>query len=627
MKACASLACNLLMSTAVLADPALPEADRIRLAEAFCLAESVTEEIWPGWSEVPFSVLLVTPDHEFLMRHPRPSDDFRTLGYDALLQSEVYVRDRQFSPSLLATFPAVGGVSTVVIGQPESTGKSSTFWVITALHEHFHQLQNAQPDYYEAVAGLDLAGGDETGMWMLNYPFPYESDEVVRLFGDYLDTLRRAIDSSAAAVEAGSPPENPRAVRSVAQFPLRHREALIRDYLAARSRLREGLSGADYRYMSFQLWQEGVARYTEYRVANAAARFHEPLASFRALEDFTPYAEAADSLRRAHIAELERVDLAGWQRVAFYPVGAAEALILDAEQPAWQHRYFDERFYLERYHAPRPMDALATADTVFFDDFAADSLDRSIWNVRITGRTVNDEQQAYVDSPETIYIVHGDDAEGATNGALALHPRSREGFNTPEGRNFDFVSGRIDTRGKLEFTYGKASARIKLTEGPGLWPAFWAMGTGRWPDTGEIDIMEYVGEPDWTGVALHGPGYSGETPLVNKVYFPPDGDATGWRIYSVDWSPDGLLFYVDGNLMYRATRPMVEHYGEWAFDNPKYLILNFALGGAYPYKTNGVDSPYHGIPEETVARIRSGESRMLVDWVLVTGRKLRQNVP
>src|SRR5205807_1511303 len=151
-----------------------------------------------------------------------------------------------------------------------------------------------------------------------------------------------------------------------------------------------------------------------------------------------------------------------------------------------------------------------------------------------------------------------------------------------------------------EFTYGTAAARMKLPAGSGFWPAFWALGNGDWPDTGEIDVMENVGEPDWFSVALHGPRYSGETPLVNRHYFPAGKDATEWHVYSVDWTKDSLLFRVDGLLVYRATRPMVEHFGRWAYDNPKYLILNLALGGAYPIKTNGVKSPYPGIPQSTV---------------------------
>ncbi len=260
----------------------------------------------------------------------------------------------------------------------------------------------------------------------------------------------------------------------------------------------------------------------------------------------------------------------------------------------------------------------ADGDTLFFDGFDAPALDRSRWNVRVTGETfgvVNDEQQAYVDSTSVVDVVRG--VAGASGGALRLRPQYRPGTETRDG-TFDFTSGRIDTQGKAAFTFGTAAARMRLPAGTGFWPAFWALGDGRWPDTGEIDIMESVGEVDWTGVALHGPGYSGETPLVNKAFFADGTDATDWHVYSVDWTPDGFAFRVDGALVYRATRPMIEHYGAWAFDNPKYLILNLALGGAYPVKTNGVTAPYPGMPQATVDLVRQGRGEVLVDWVLIT---------
>jgi beta-glucanase (GH16 family) len=204
------------------------------------------------------------------------------------------------------------------------------------------------------------------------------------------------------------------------------------------------------------------------------------------------------------------------------------------------------------------------------------------------------------------------------NGVLVIQPRYRQGYVTPQGDVFDFVSGRIHTCNKIEFTYGSISARIQLPVGEGLWPAFWTLGADdHWPGCGEIDIMEYVGEPDWTSVAVHGPGYSGETPLVNKKYFPQPIDATQWHIYSLDWSSNDLIFSIDRELVYRVTRPMVEFYGKWAFDNSNYLILNFALGGVYPFKTNGIHEPYFGIPESTVEAIRHDQIRLLVDWVKV----------
>jgi beta-glucanase (GH16 family) len=164
-----------------------------------------------------------------------------------------------------------------------------------------------------------------------------------------------------------------------------------------------------------------------------------------------------------------------------------------------------------------------------------------------------------------------------------------------------------------------------MPDAVGVWPAFWLLGNGEWPGTGEIDIMEYVGEADWTGVALHGPGYSGETPLVDKQFFAPGTDVTAWHVYAVEWTRDEILFEVDGRLTYRATRPMVEHYGRWAFDTPKFVILNFALGGAYPLKTNGIRQPYEGLPAETVSRIQLGELAMHVDWVRVYGPEKKRS--
>jgi beta-glucanase (GH16 family) len=234
---------------------------------------------------------------------------------------------------------------------------------------------------------------------------------------------------------------------------------------------------------------------------------------------------------------------------------------------------------------------------------------------------VNNEQQAYVDSSSVLYIVHGQDAEGATNGALVIKPTYHPGYTSKEQKNYDFISGRINTRNKMEFTYGTASARMKMSSGAGLWPAFWALGNGSWPDCGEIDMMETVGDSSWISNALHGPNYFGNTPLAYRYLFPKGVDVDQWHIYSVDWTPDLLVFKTDGVTTYAVTRAMVEHYGRWAFDNAKFIILNFALGGGYPGGVNKVKAPYYGISQATVDKIKAGKAKTLVDWVLVTKPK------
>ena len=308
--------------------PGLREVDRIRLAEAFRLSDKLGDELWAGWTKAPFAVLLVTADKEFLIRHPRPSEDFKLIGHDAQLNSDVYYRDRKFQPNLLATFPAVGGISTIVIGQAENTAsKTSTPWVITLLHEHFHQLQDSQPNFFKETEALNLSRGDQTGMWMLNYPFPYTTPEISRQYSTLARLLVEAIEAKTSVLFSSK----------------------LASYLEARHALRNMLAPDDYKYLSFQLWKEGIARYTEYRVANWSASNYQPTRQFRKLKDFTSLAHVADQLRKGIVQELSTLKLEDAQRVVFYAFGAGEGLLLDRSNPQWHSRYFTEKFDTENY--------------------------------------------------------------------------------------------------------------------------------------------------------------------------------------------------------------------------------------------------------------------------------------
>src|SRR5690349_8475281 len=88
----------------------------------------------------------------------------------------------------------------------------------------------------------------------------------------------------------------------------------------------------------------------------------------------------------------------------------------------------------------RPQTPTPNPQLLCFDDFSDKHLDRSKWDVIVTGRTVNNEQQAYVDSADTITVGNGPETIGAENGALIIRARNRPGFKTPEGRSFDFIS-------------------------------------------------------------------------------------------------------------------------------------------------------------------------------------------
>lgn len=290
----------------------LPHEDAVRVAEFYRLTAQIQEKIWPGWGQAPAPLLLVTKDTEFLTHHPAPPKEFAKIGDD------LYARPRQFDTHLLATFPAFGLPSVIVIGEPQSTdAKTSTPWLIVVMHEHFHQLQNSQPGYFDAVNGLGLSGGDTSGMWMLNYPFPYEKPEVRRDLGHLRDLLLEALNT--------------------AKDRKFHKKAAA--YVRERKRVFGQLSRDDHKYLSFQLWQEGIARYTQIKAAEAAANY-QPADEYKLLPDYEPFSACAARARTETLDELKRADLAHMKRVFFYSFGAAEGLLLDRLNPGWKSEYF-----------------------------------------------------------------------------------------------------------------------------------------------------------------------------------------------------------------------------------------------------------------------------------------------
>lgn len=307
-----------------LALPTIGSEDRVRMAEAFSLMAAVQDAVWPTWSQAPSDLVLVDAEFEYLLRSREHPEGFTAPKADPLLGAPLLVRKRSFPVDSLATFPAFGPTPTIVIGTAKATGKASTAWVLTVAHEHFHQLQYSDADYWRESKALGLAGDDESGMWMLNYPFPYAS--VSPSFASLSLELARLLE---AAAPVGPEP----------------REAFWRQYSA----LCDSLKPEHYRYLSFQLWQEGIARYVELRVAELAAREHRVSNDFAGLADYQTFAEAAGSLRRGIVHRLRTDKMDVDKRVVFYAFGAGLGLLLDQEGVDWQERYLRDKFYLEKY--------------------------------------------------------------------------------------------------------------------------------------------------------------------------------------------------------------------------------------------------------------------------------------
>ncbi len=174
-----------------------------------------------------------------------------------------------------------------------------------------------------------------------------------------------------------------------------------------------------------------------------------------------------------------------------------------------------------------------------------------------------------------------------------------------------YSSARLITKNKFEQAYGRIEARIKIPFGQGIWPAFWMLGSNidkaGWPTCGEIDIMENIGrEPTIVHGTMHGPGYSGANGR-GAAYTSPDGSrfADDFHIYAIEWEPNVIRWYVDGNLYQTRTPIDLPAGANWVFDHPFFIILNVAVGGNWP-----------GNPDATTTFPQT----MLVDYVRVYQR-------
>lgn len=208
-----------------------------------------------------------------------------------------------------------------------------------------------------------------------------------------------------------------------------------------------------------------------------------------------------------------------------------------------------------------------------FDGEAGQSVDSTKWSFDIgrgTDGWGNQELQYYSDSPKNVAL------DG--NGNLEI-TALRESFG-----GAPFTSGRIKTQNLFAQKYGRFEARMKTPYGPGLWPAFWLLGSSveeeGWPECGEIDIMELRGQiPNIINGSVHGPGYSAGGAISGSYGLQDQRFDAAFHVFAVEWGEDFIEYYVDDFLFKKITPEDLT--GDWVFDGDFFMVLNVAVGGNY----------------------------------------------
>lgn len=225
------------------------------------------------------------------------------------------------------------------------------------------------------------------------------------------------------------------------------------------------------------------------------------------------------------------------------------------------------------------IDAPMTAPTgapAFDDEFDGKTVDRTKWRFDTSRNALgwyNNERQYYADDrTENARIEHG---------ALVIEARretlSKALYGDWGGQAY--TSAKLVSREPLG--YGFYEVRAILPCGRGAWPAIWMLpSAGRWPDEGEIDIMEMVGwDPNEVHATLHSAAFNHAKGTQRGAQRRVATSCTDFHRYQLDWKPDAVTIGVDGRAYMRVANDQPGGQAAWPFTRPYDLILNLAVGG------------------------------------------------
>ena len=230
---------------------------------------------------------------------------------------------------------------------------------------------------------------------------------------------------------------------------------------------------------------------------------------------------------------------------------------------------------------------------IWKDEFKGKSFNTNFWSKIPRG---NVDWKRYMSDHEPLYKVK--------NGKLTLYGIANNDIVPNDTAKF--LTGGLYTKNKITLRYGKVVIKARLQAAQGVWPAIWLLPeTGKWPDAGEIDIMEHLNHDKFVYQTVH----TYYTHVLNNKQNPPHSAKakikTGqYNIYAVEILPDKIIFSVNGKRTHIYPKIETTSPKQYPFGTPYYILIDMQIEGAWVGKASVQELP----------------AKMEIDWIKIYER-------
>jgi beta-glucanase (GH16 family) len=146
----------------------------------------------------------------------------------------------------------------------------------------------------------------------------------------------------------------------------------------------------------------------------------------------------------------------------------------------------------------------------------------------------------------------------------------------------DYTSSSLTTSGKQSFLYGRFETCAQIDTRQGSWPAFWILGDGQpWPQSGEVDIMEYYEDGVRANVCKPSGGNCNWSGSVRQSLSSLGGStwSSAFHLWAMEWDSQNIKLYLDDKLVYPFSVASASSGGTNPYvGNPFYILINLAVG-------------------------------------------------